>query len=102
MTDPQQLAAKLSAAQRRDYRGRFLCKVKMTPPGAREWLLWSKYHRAWHCRSEDGQACGYTTDLSRAGRFEREKALQYNSDRDKPVHVSALKRILESEQSDGR
>jgi hypothetical protein len=74
--------------QERDYRGRYLPVLRWTPDGSREWLIWSKYWNAWHRRSEDGGACGYTSDIAQAGLFPRSKAASYNDDRNRPYHVS--------------
>src|SRR3546814_12557665 len=84
MPDLSSLAASLTEAQRRDYRGRYLRKLKPTPDGSREWLIWSKYHNAWHRRSASGGACGYTNDIADAGVFDRAKAAVYNDDRNTP------------------
>lgn len=79
-----------TGGQQRDYRGRFLRKLKPTPDGSREWLIWSKYWNAWHRRSESGGACGYTGDIAEAGLFPRSKAASYNDDRNTPMHVSEV------------
>lgn len=71
----------------RDYRGRFLKRLRPTPDGSCEWLIWSKYWRAWHRKSVAGGASGYTDDIAEAGLFPRSVAVQYNDDRDTPYHV---------------
>src|SRR3546814_2521470 len=96
MPDLSSLAASLTEAQRRDYRGRYLRKLKPTPDGAREGLIWSKYHNAWHRRSESGGACGYTNDIADAGVFDRAKAAVYNDDRNKPFHVTEVGEKIDS------
>jgi hypothetical protein len=82
------LRASIPSARNRDHRGRFLRSVRMTPDGSCEWLIWSKYWRAWHRKSRQGGACGYTDDIAEAGLFPREMAVAYNDDRDTPYHVS--------------
>lgn len=96
MTTELERLARIIEAQRRDYRGRYLRKLKPTPDGSREWLIWSKYHSAWHCRSESGGACGYTYDIANAGVFDRAKAAAYNDDRNKPFHVTEVRGKIDS------
>lgn len=40
-------------------------------------LIWSKKWNAWHKRDDDGQACGYTSDILKAGIFETSTAESY-------------------------
>jgi hypothetical protein len=73
---------------KRNRRGQFMKRLRMTPEGSGEWLIWSRYHNAWH-RNSDGHACGYTTDIAEAGLFPRSKAIEYHDgDRNEPFHVS--------------
>ena len=45
----------------------------------REYLIWSIGHnRGWHRRDHEGRAAGYTSDIERAGVFERETASTYH------------------------
>jgi len=91
MTDLSTLAAGLTDAQRvkRNWRGQFVKKLRHTEPDSREWLIWSRYHRAWHRRDIEGRACGYTSDIAQAGVFSRSKAEAYNDgDRNEAFHVS--------------
>lgn len=46
----------------------------------REYLIWSYKWNAWHRRSDEGGACGYTTDLASAGVFEKAKARAYHDE----------------------
>jgi hypothetical protein len=46
--------------------------------GEGPWLIRSHYWGAWHRRSEDGAACGYTQDIAGAGVFGFEKAREYH------------------------
>ncbi|HEY4545899.1 MAG TPA: hypothetical protein VIG90_05680 [Pedomonas sp.] len=70
----------------------------------REWLIWSMYHNAWHCRSSDGGAAGYTSNLLYAGLFDAAKANAYHDDprepdaRDRKVHISEAVSRLERER----
>ncbi len=76
-------------SRKRNWRGQFIKVLRSTPDGSREWLIWSRYHAAWHCRDEGGRAAGYTADIARAGLFPRDKASSYNDgDRNEPFHVS--------------
>jgi hypothetical protein len=73
----------------RDRRGRFIRKLRQTPADLRCWLIWSKTWSAWHRRSAEGGACGYTGDLADAGLFIRSKALAYHDGIDNEAfHVS--------------
>lgn len=70
-------------------------------PGKGPWLIWSVYHGSWHRRASDGAAAGYTSDLSQAGIFGREKADEYHERpwkhrRDKAIPVS--KKLAEMKQ----
>lgn len=79
----------LAEPLKRSWRGRFIKRLRMTPEDSREWLIWSRYHGAWHRRSADGGACGYTNDIAQAGLFVRAKANSYNDgDRNEAFHVS--------------
>jgi hypothetical protein len=79
----------MTATRKRNWRGHFVKNLRPTADGSREWLIWSRYHNAWHCRSSIGGACGYTDDIARAGVFERSKADGYNDgDRNEAFHVS--------------
>jgi hypothetical protein len=81
--------ASIAIARKRNWRGQFVKSLRQTPDGSREWLIWSRYHAAWHCRSSEGGACGYTSDIANAGLFERAKADAYNDgDRNEAFHVS--------------
>jgi hypothetical protein len=89
---------RLSIVERkRNWRGRFVKKLRFTPPDSREWLIWSHYHAAWHRRSKEGGACGYTGDIAHAGLFERAKADSYNDgDRNEAFHVSEKLPLIEA------
>jgi hypothetical protein len=78
------------AERQRSRIGRFMKRLRDTPEGSREWLIWSHYHAAWHRRCSDtGGACGYTGDIAEAGLFPRSKALEYHDgDRNEPFHFS--------------
>jgi hypothetical protein len=74
--------------RRRNWRGRFIKRLRDTPEGSGEWLIWSRYRGAWH-RNSAGLACGYTTDIAEAGLFPRSKAIEYHDgDRNEPFHIS--------------
>jgi hypothetical protein len=76
-------------AKKRNWRGQFVKSLRHTPDGSREWLIWSHYHSAWHRRSKEGDACGYTADIARAGLFDRAKADEYNNgERNEAFHIS--------------
>jgi hypothetical protein len=47
-------------------------------------LIYSNKWGLWHRRSEDGGACGYTSDILEAGVFETAKAWAYD-DSDQPL-----------------
>jgi hypothetical protein len=86
-----------AAVRKRSWRGRFVKSLRPTPEGARVWLIWSHYHGAWHCRSAQGGACGYTDDIARAGLFERAKANDYNDgDRNEAFHFSEKLPLVEA------
>lgn len=61
-------------------------KAKRRPPPRRRpvdpsegpWLIRSHYWKAWHRRSSDGGACGYETDIAKAGIFGFDKANEYH------------------------
>lgn len=79
----------MRAERKRSWHGRFVKQLRHTPPDSREWLIWSHYHQAWHRRSEEGGACGYTDDIAAAGVFVRSRADEYNDgDRNEAFHVS--------------
>jgi hypothetical protein len=64
-------------------------QLDRAPDDSREWLIWSRYWRAWHCRSSSGGAAGYTTDILCAGIFETRKAREYHCGiRDRAVHIT--------------
>lgn len=89
MNDEIESEAGCSGEKKRNWRGQFVKVLRETPENSREWLIWSKYHNAWHRRSNDGGACGYTCDISQAGIFVRSKAASYNDgDRNTAFHVS--------------
>lgn len=46
----------------------------------RDLLIWSDYHNAWHMRTSTGSAGGYTSEIDRAGLFDRKLALAYDND----------------------
>jgi hypothetical protein len=83
---------------KRNWRGQFLKVMRETPPGSREWLIWSRYHHAWHRRDEEGCAAGYTGDIAQAGIFDREKAASYHDgDRNEALHISDKMPEIEAE-----
>src|SRR6478752_7039109 len=43
-------SAGIASARKRNWRGHFVKTLRDTPEGSREWLIWSRYHNAWHCR----------------------------------------------------
>lgn len=78
-----------TSGQKRGPNGRFLRRLRETPEGSCEWLIWSRYWRAWHRKSASGGANGYTDDIARAGLFPRSMASAYHDgDRDEAFHVS--------------
>lgn len=83
--------ASVPSAGKRNWRGQFIKDLRQTPPDSREWLIWSRYHRAWHRRSSGGGACGYTNDIASAGLFIRAKASEYHDgDRNEAFHASEV------------
>lgn len=61
-------------------------------------LIWSNYHRAWHRRSREGGACGYTDRLADAGLFEASKAHAYGGNqerRDKAIPAAEIRHKAE-------
>lgn len=57
------------------------------------WLIRSHHWGRWHRRSEDGGACGYTDDLSKAGVFGFDMASAYHEPsggRDEAIPVSRV------------
>ena len=81
--------ASIPSAVKRNWRGQFIKRLRFTPDGERCWLIWSRYHNAWHQRSSTGGAAGYTNDIARAGLFDRKKADEYNDgDRNEAFHAS--------------
>lgn len=64
-------------------------RLDIAPDASREWLIWSMYHKRWHCRSSTGGAAGYTSDILEAGIFETRKAREYHDGvRDRAIHAS--------------
>lgn len=92
MTEPtvEEVAAiERGPLRKRNWRGQFVKNLRQTPEDSREWLIWSRYHCAWHRRSNEGGACGYASDIAEAGIFVRSKANSYNDgDRNEAFHVS--------------
>lgn len=63
-----------------------------------EWLVWSIKRGAWHCPN----FCGYTSDLSRAGRFTEADARRYHDEpgpeaNSRMVHVSEARKDIDRE-----
>lgn len=48
----------------------------MKEPAAK-YLIWCKCYGLWHRRSREGRACGYTEQISEAGRFTAAEAKPY-------------------------
>ena len=49
-------------------------------------LIWSIKWGLWHRRSEDGGACGYTSDILEAGVFETNTAMLYDDSAQPPEY----------------
>lgn len=64
-------------------------KLDTAPDDSREWLIWSRYHHAWHRRSFSGGAAGYTTNIIEAGIFGTRKAREYHDGtRNCAIHIT--------------
>lgn len=67
-------------------------RTRLDPTGG-PWLLWSRYHNAWHRRDSEGHAAGYVSDVAGAGVFDYETAAAYHSENDRNravAHAEAL------------